>query len=61
MLLTIGVLALLLEVVARSEAGGPSRFEFTRVVAHWAEYENPDYLKFIELELKSGTGPILTG
>ncbi len=26
----------------------PARFEFTRLVAHWAEYDDPDYLKFIE-------------
>ena len=26
----------------------PPRLEFTRMVAHWAEYADPDYLKFIE-------------
>lgn len=26
----------------------PPRFEFTRMVAHWAEYDDPAYLEFIE-------------
>ena len=26
----------------------PPRLEFTRMVAHWAEYADPDYLTFIE-------------
>ena len=24
------------------------RFEFTRLIAHWAEYADADYLKFVE-------------
>jgi hypothetical protein len=47
-LTTIGVLALLLGVVPLGEVADPPRFEFTRLVAHWAEYGSPDYLKFIE-------------
>ncbi len=31
----------------RARAGEPPRLEFTRLVAHWADYGNPDYLKFI--------------
>jgi hypothetical protein len=46
--LTAGILVLTLGVVPRGEAGDPSRFEFTRLVAHWAEYADPEYLKFIE-------------
>ena len=26
----------------------PPRLEFTRMVAHWAEYASPDYLPFID-------------
>lgn len=26
----------------------PGRFEFTRLIAHWAEYADDDYLKFVE-------------
>ena len=49
-LLIVGVLALALALAfhTRSEAADPPRFEFTRLVAHWAEYGDPDYLKFIE-------------
>jgi hypothetical protein len=35
-------------LVTRGEAAEPSRFEFTRLVAHWAEYGDPLYLKFIQ-------------
>src|SRR5262245_26772639 len=26
---------------------GQERFEFTRLLAHWAEYNHPDYLQFV--------------
>jgi hypothetical protein len=45
---TIGVLVLLLGLSARGQAADPPRFDFTRLLAHWAEYESPDYLKFVE-------------
>ena len=44
----IGATLLLLGMAAHSSAADPPRLEFTRVVAHWAEYGHPDYLKFIE-------------
>ena len=46
--LAVGVLALILSAAPRGEAADPPRFEFTRLMAHWAEYGDPDYLKFIE-------------
>src|SRR5262249_43937078 len=27
---------------------GPQRHEFTRMVAHWSDYGDPGYIKFIE-------------
>ena len=32
----------------RGESAEPPQFEFTRLVAHWAEYGDPLYLKFIQ-------------
>ena len=34
--------------VATARADEPPRFEFTRLVAHWDRYGDPDYLKFID-------------
>ena len=28
--------------------GQPARVEFTRLIAHWAEYADDDYLKFVK-------------
>jgi hypothetical protein len=42
------VLAVVLSIGTPIKAEDPSRFEFTRLVAHWAEYGDADYLKFIE-------------
>ena len=47
-LLTVGFLVFALAPDTRSAAADPPRFEFTRLVAHWAEYGDPGYLKFIE-------------
>lgn len=44
---TMSVLAILLGIAARADAAEPPRLEFTRLVAHWAEYGDPDYLQFI--------------
>ena len=33
---------------ASAHAAEPPRFEFTRMVAHWAEYADPEYLAFID-------------
>jgi hypothetical protein len=41
-------IASLLSTSAWIEAQDPAKFEATRLVAHWAEYADPDYLKFIE-------------
>jgi len=46
--LAVGILAVLLASAAPVAAADPPRFEFTRLVAHWAEYGDPDYLRFIE-------------
>jgi len=35
-------------VLVSSAACAADRFEFTRLVAHWADYADPDYLSFIE-------------
>ena len=32
---------------APSRADEPARFEFTRLVAHWDQYGDPDYVKFV--------------
>ena len=45
---TLPTIALLLVLVASAKAADPPRFEFTKLVAHWAEYGDPAYLKFIE-------------
>src|SRR5215218_1812354 len=34
-------------LVAQFASAAPPRFEFTRMVAHWDSYSDPDYLKFI--------------
>ncbi len=44
---SLGVLAFL-GMVPVGEAADLARFDFTRLVAHWAEYGDADYLKFIE-------------
>ena len=41
-------LALVVGVARTGDAADPPRLEFTRLVAHWSEYDRPDYLKFIE-------------
>jgi hypothetical protein len=33
---------------AQQQQAPPSRLEFTRMVAHWAEYGDPEYLNFID-------------
>ncbi len=43
-----GMNALTAAVLAFALAAEPPRVEFTRLVAHWAEYDHPDYLKFID-------------
>jgi hypothetical protein len=35
-------------LLAGSAVGAVERFEFTRMVAHWADYADPGYLSFIE-------------
>jgi hypothetical protein len=40
--------ALLCGLPPESAAQKPDRLEFTRLVAHWAEYSDPGYLSFIE-------------
>ncbi|MHC5539140.1 hypothetical protein ACYOEI_13055, partial [Singulisphaera rosea] len=44
----VGVFLWLLGVVAGAGAAEPPRVEFTTMVAHWAEYGDPAYLKFIQ-------------
>ena len=44
-LLAVGLLAL---DVAPVSASDPPRFQFTRLVAHWDQYADPGYLKFVE-------------
>lgn len=39
---------LLTSISRTSLTAEPPRFEFTRLVAHWAEYDHPDYLPFID-------------
>jgi hypothetical protein len=47
LLLAAGVLALLAGVSVAGDAADPAQFECTTLVAHWAEYADPEYLKFI--------------
>ena len=35
-------------IASLAPAAEPQRTEFTRLVAHWAEYGRPDYLSFVE-------------
>jgi len=35
-------------LLAGSAVCAVERFEFTRMVAHWADYADPGYLSFIE-------------
>lgn len=43
------VLALLVSgILPAAEPKEPKRAEFTRLIAHWAEYADDDYLKFVE-------------
>jgi hypothetical protein len=44
-LFAVGLLAL---AVAPAGAADPPRFQFTRLVAHWDQYADPGYLKFVE-------------
>jgi hypothetical protein len=46
--LILCILAVILSFNTPNEAADPPRFELTRLLAHWAEYDKPDYLKFIE-------------
>ena len=46
-IMPLTVLAVFLAIGPTGEAADPPRLEFTRIVAHWAEYANPDYLTFI--------------
>ena len=48
MSLRIGVAAVFLVVASTLWADPPPRVEFTRLVAHFAEYDDPRYLPFIE-------------
>jgi hypothetical protein len=43
--LAVGLLAL---AAATGSAADPPRFQFTRLVAHWDQYADPGYLKFVE-------------
>ena len=38
----------ILMVASASQAEDRPRFEFTRMVAHWAKYDDPTYLDFID-------------
>lgn len=44
----LAALLLLLAGASSGQAADPPRFQLTSLVAHWAEYADPDYLKFIE-------------
>src|SRR5262245_28045559 len=41
-------LAVCLSLGSFGVAAEPQRAEFTRLVAHWAEYNRPDYVQFVE-------------
>jgi hypothetical protein len=43
----VGVLILVVGI-GPTGAADPHRLQFTRLVAHWSDYANPDYLKFIK-------------
>src|SRR6476661_6423039 len=45
---TLAVLSLALACNAATAQPKPERAEFTRLIAHWAEYADDDYLKFVE-------------
>jgi hypothetical protein len=47
-LLPLGMLVLFAQSPHVSAQGSRPRAEFTRMIAHWAEYADPDYLKFVE-------------
>jgi hypothetical protein len=50
MVRSLVLLALLIPSVGRPDpgrGGEPPRFEFTRLVAHWDRYGDPEYLKFV--------------
>src|SRR6266403_2174129 len=47
-LLPLGMLVLFAQSPYASAQGNRPRAEFTRMIAHWAEYADPDYLKFVE-------------
>ncbi len=46
-MMPLTVVALFLGLEPSGTPADAPRLEFTRIVAHWAEYANPDYLKFI--------------
>lgn len=46
--MSVRAIAVILAFSAPSSAAEPERVEFTRLVAHWAEYADPCYLPFIE-------------
>jgi len=46
--LILGVGLLTATSGGESDAAGPPRLEFTRMVAHWAKYDDPEYLAFID-------------
>jgi hypothetical protein len=46
-LLASAILAILLAAGRGGEVAEPPRFELTRLLAHWAEYGDPDYVKFV--------------
>src|SRR5687768_7212273 len=37
-----------LALCCRASAAEPPRTEFTRLVAHWADYGHPDYVSFVQ-------------
>src|SRR3954466_15615647 len=47
-LLAAPAYALLADGQGEQPAPAPPRAEFNRLLAHWAEYGDPDYLKFVE-------------
>lgn len=48
MLRKVILFVVLLLIAGNGLAEEPSRFEFTRMVAHWAKYDDPAYLPFIK-------------
>ena len=46
--IVVGAVLTFVNAAPPALADEPPRLEFTRIVAHWADYGHPDYLKFIE-------------